>query len=196
MPIYGTRGRAIGESAVSWIRVHPEELSIYPRQRKTVRVSIQIPDETPSAGYRAAVFFEPGESGGKAKHGSAGVFLRGRVALPIYVTVGDARPHAEILEAAWKATQEATPALALRVHNKGNAHLRMKGIFSAYTSSEKRLEGIVSSVPVLPGQTRWIPLAFRGQSPALHSDVHLKLLVDLGDGEREVNIVAQGKSDR
>lgn len=194
-PVYGEAGRVMDESALSWVRVDPGQLSIYPRQRKTVRISMHIPDKTASAGYRAAVFFEPEqESGGKTKGATASVFVTGRMALPIYVTVGDARPRGEILEASWRADHGAVPTPALRVHNRGNAHLRMNGIFSASTFSEKRLEGIIPAVPVLPGRTRWIPLTFRGQSPTPFSDVHLKLLVDLGDGETEVRIVARGKN--
>jgi len=194
-PIFGKSG-TMPESAASWIRYHPAELNVYPRQRKIVRLSIRIPDATPSGCYRVALFFEPPQSDEEGRKGATSVFLRGRLALLIYVTVGDARPEGEILDTAWRVIIKGRkPVPALKVHNRGNAHLRMNGIFAARTLSGKKFEGIIPALPILPGQTRWIPLEFQGEAPPPNSDLDLTLHVDLGDGERKVGVKIPGKSE-
>jgi hypothetical protein len=44
------------------------------------------------------------------------------------------------------------------VHNGGNAHARTAGYIDARDADGKRLEFAVAALPVLPGQTRRIPL--------------------------------------
>jgi hypothetical protein len=120
--------------------------------------------------------------------GAATVFIRGRLALPIYVRVGNARPGGKILEAAWKTLEGKGQLPALKVHNQGNAHLRMNGFFSARSSTSMKFEGIVPGLPLLPGQIRWIPLEFQGEKPPPGSELELTLHVDLGAGERKVRM--------
>ena len=60
-PVFESHG-TMPNSAASWVRCHPQEDTEYPRQRKTVRISIQIPDETPSGSYLVALFFQPPEA--------------------------------------------------------------------------------------------------------------------------------------
>ena len=79
----------------------------------------------------------------------------------------------------------------LKVQNRGNAHLRMNGFFSASTLSGDRFEGIIPGLPILPGHTRWIPLEFRGKEPTSESDLDLTLNLDLGDGERKFEITVR-----
>ncbi len=190
-PVFADAGR-MPDSAASWIRFRPKEFSVYPRQKQTVRISIQVPNETPSGSYRVALFFEPPkEADQKGKSGAATVFIRGRLALPIYVTVGDARPEGKILDVAWKTLKGKSPLPALKVQNTGNAHLRMNGFFSARGVSGTRFEGIVAGLPLLPGQIRWIPLEFRGEMPPEGSDLDLTLRVDLGQGEQKVSMRVQ-----
>jgi fimbrial chaperone protein len=178
----------IPNSAASWVRFHPQEVTVYPRQRKTVRISIRIPEETPSGSYLVALFFQPPEAKQEGESGSASVFIRGRLALPIYVRVGNARPDGKILEAAWKTLDGKGQLPALKIHNQGNAHLRMNGFFSARSSTSMKFEGIVPGLPLLPGQIRWIPLEFQGEKPPPGSELELTLHVDLGAGERKVSM--------
>lgn len=183
-PIYDKAG-SMANSAVAWIRLEPDQLSVYPRQEKMVRVSVEIPNTVPPGSYRAALLFEPPGAEQKGVEGAASVFIRGRLAFPIYVTVGDARPDGEILESAWHEVPGKGLALALKIRNGGNAHLRAGGFFSTRSRSKSTFEGIVSEVPILPGQTRWVPLEFQGESPPPGTDLDLTLHIDLGRGERE-----------
>ena len=194
-PLYDKAG-SMAESAVAWVRLQPDELSVYPRQEKVVRVSVEIPSTVPPGSYRAALLFEPPGAEQKGVEGAASVFIRGRLAFPIYVTVGDARPDGEIIETAWHEVPGKGLTLALKIRNGGNAHLRMSGFFSGTSQSKSTFEGIVSEVPILPGQTRWVPLEFQGESPPPGADLDLTLHVDLGRGEREFKRSVQSAEKR
>ena len=189
-PVYDKAGR-MAESAAAWVRLEPEQLSVYPRQEKIVRVSVEIPSTVSPGSYRAALLFEPPGVEQKGVEGAANVFIRGRLALPIYVTVGDARPEGEILETAWHEVPGKGATLALKIRNGGNAHLRMSGFFSGTSRSKSTFEGIVSEVPILPDQTRWVPMEFQGETPTPGADLDLTIHVDLGRGERELKVNVQ-----
>jgi hypothetical protein len=189
-PVYDKAG-SMADSAVAWVRLEPDQLSVYPRQEKVVRVSIEIPSTASPGSYRAALLFEPPGAEQKGVEGAASVFIRGRLAFPIYVTVGDARPDGEILETVWHEIPGRGLALALKIRNGGNAHLRMSGFFSGTNRSKSTFEGIVSEVPILPGQTRWVPMEFQGETPPPGADLDLTIHVDLGRGERELKVNVQ-----
>jgi hypothetical protein len=183
-PVFDKAG-SIADSAAAWVRLEPAQLSVYPRQEKMVRVSVEIPSTVSPGSYRAALLFEPPAVDQKGGEGAANVFIRGRLAFPIYVTVGDARPDGEILATAWHEVPGRGLTLALRVRNGGNAHLRTGGFFSARLQSKSTFEGIVAEVPILPGQTRWVPMEFQGENPPPGAALALTLHIDLGRGERE-----------
>jgi hypothetical protein len=67
------------------------------------------------------------------------------------------------------------------------------GIFSARSLQDgKKYEGSVVSVPVLPGQSRWVPLEFSGAKPAPGTILQLNLRIELGQGEQQVDIALNG----
>jgi fimbrial chaperone protein len=182
-PVFADPG-TMPNSATAWLRLDSQEFTVYPRQKKTFKISIDIPDGVLEGSYRAAVFFEQPQPEETAKEEGTSVFLRGRLALPIYVTVGDAKPNGKILGASWKSLAEGRdPVVALQIRNEGTAHLRMNGIFSAVSLTDNKFEGIIPGVPILPGEERWIPLEFRGGTPPIFSELELSLLTDLGNGE-------------
>lgn len=193
-PVFSNPG-TMPNSAAAWLRLGSQEFTVYPRQRKTFKISIDIPDGVLQGSYRAAVFFEQPQPEKTAEKGGTNVFLRGRLALPIYVTVGDAKPNGKILGASWKSLAEGKdPVVALQIRNEGNAHLRMNGIFSATSLTEEKFEGIIPGVPILPGEERWIPLEFRGNGPPIFSELELSLLTDLGNGGIERGIKVHGSN--
>ena len=190
-PLYDKAG-SMADSAAAWVRLEPDELSVYPRQEKMVRVAIEIPTTVPPGSYRAALLFEPPGAEQKGVEGAASVFIRGRLAFPIYVTVGDARADGKILETAWHEVPGRGLTLAMKILNGGDAHLRVSGFFSATSRSKPTFEGIVSEVPILPGQTRWVPMEFQGETPPPGADLDLTIHVNLGRGERELKVNVQG----
>lgn len=194
-PVFAGAG-SMPHSAASWIRFRPREFDVYPRQKKLVRVSIKIPEGTPPGTYLAALFFEPPATTEGAKPGAANIFIRGRIAFLIYVTVGNARPDGKILDVAWREmTKGKGPVVALKIRNDGDAHLRTNGTFSARSPSGKRYEGVLPALPILPGQTRWIPLEFAGEAPPAGSNIDITVHTDLGRGELKVELKLHGNKE-
>ena len=82
------------------------------------------------------------------------------------MTVGNAAPTLEVVASRVALVDgEATPVL--QVKNSGNAHGRLDGFLSATDASGKKLEFTISTLPILPGETRLISLTVtRGERDA------------------------------
>ncbi len=175
------------QSAASWITTSHNEFKINPMQQRLLRLEVNVPPGTPPGGYRAAVFIAPPKEDAKTKAG-ANVFLVGRLALLIYVTVGGATPQGVIKKWEWRVIPPAqTEKLAFQVTNQGNAHLRLAGLAQATNKQGNKYEALVPGVPVLQGHTRWVSLEFRGDSPPAKSAVNIDATIDLGQGEKRIN---------
>jgi len=192
-PLFAQAGE-LPNSAAAWLRLQPEEMSIRPRQRKIVRVSLKIPEGTPQGSYVAALFFSQPQEEAEGREAAASMFIRGQLAFLIYVTVGDAKPDGEILECAWRelaSGKSLSPAVKIR--NRGDAHLRVNGVASARAPSGKTFEAALPGVPILPGQTRWVYVGFPEPGPSAGEPLDLTLRLDLGRGEEEVKTRIEGK---
>jgi hypothetical protein len=74
------------------------------------------------------------------------------------VTIGDATPKLEIAGSQVALINgESIPLL--QVKNTGNAHGRLDGFLSGTDADGKKLEFSISTLPILPGETRAISLA-------------------------------------
>lgn len=81
-----------------------------------------------------------------------------QVAVIIYVKVGDVRPQIRIVKAAViKINGSLVPALM--VENAGTAHGRLTAFLSGKDAQGKKREFAASTLPILPGETRMIPLS-------------------------------------
>jgi hypothetical protein len=73
------------------------------------------------------------------------------------VAVGNARPELQ-LEALRLEEINGQLQPVATLHNQGNAHARTAGFVDATDARGKRLEFAVAALPILPGQTRKVPL--------------------------------------
>lgn len=186
--------RDAARSAAAWITVNPNELTIMPMQEKIVRLEITVPPATPSGGYRAAIFISSPTDAGRLKERGATIFLQGRLAFLIYVTVGSARPDGQIKAWEWRRLNAGKQdSLALQVHNQGEAHLRLAGIVQVVDDRGEKFDAIVPGVPILPGQRTWVALDFPEKSPVPGSAVTISGKINLGRGEQSLNAHVEGK---
>ena len=89
--------------------------------------------------------------------GSLTLPIRGRIAIVIYLTIGDAQPRLEISDMVLELYNEK-PRPVILVANTGNAHGRTAGFVEAVDATGKRFDFEITPLPILPGQTRRIPL--------------------------------------
>jgi hypothetical protein len=82
----------------------------------------------------------------------------GRIAIVVYVTVGDAAPQIEI-ERSGVVTFNGQRTPIIQVRNTGTAHGRLSGFLTGVDAQGRRWDISPSSLPILPGESRAIALS-------------------------------------
>ena len=138
-----------------WVRI--ERLSLQAQASKRFRFEVHIPQDAPDGECRLAILVEPGdESGVLARANNISFPIEGRIAIIIYVVVGDAKPVLTLQSVKLQDVNgRLTPVAVLQ--NTGNAHGRPSGFLDVRDASGTRLDFRVAESPILPGQTREIP---------------------------------------
>ncbi|MGD8874633.1 MAG: hypothetical protein PVH38_05735 [Gammaproteobacteria bacterium] len=141
-----------------WTRIERHQLRLPAQASKRYRFQIDIPADAPAGECRLALLLQaPEDEAVMARADALSIPVQGRIAVVIYVTVGDAR--ADLLLKALRLEEvngQLQPVAYL--HNQGNAHARTAGFVDATDAAGKRLEFAIAALPILPGQTRRIPL--------------------------------------
>lgn len=182
------------QSAAAWITINQTNFTINPNQERILRMEVTVPPQTPPGGYRAALYIAPPAGDAKSKEGGATVFLQGRMALLIYVTVGGAKPDGQIKAWEWRRIPPGKEdSLAFQVTNQGNAHLRLVGVVRVVDTQGQKYDAIVPGMPVLPRQLTWVPLEFPEKAPPRGSAVTIEGAIDLGQGEKRINAQVGGR---
>ena len=141
-----------------WVRIERHKIHLPAKASKRYRFQLEVPEGTPPGECRFALLIEaPPEDAVKAKTSSLTLPIRGRIAIVVYVTIGGARPVLQIRDMVLDAHNEQLTPVVI-VENTGNAHGRTTGYFAASDTTGKRIDFEVTPLPILPGQTRRIPL--------------------------------------
>ena len=141
-----------------WTRIERHSLRLPPQASKRYRFQIDIPAAAPAGECRLALLLQaPEEEAVMARADALTIPVQGRIAVVIYVAVGDARPELQLEEIRLEEINGQLLPVAV-LHNRGNAHARTAGFVDATDARGKRLEFAVATLPILPGQTRKVPL--------------------------------------
>ncbi|MDB5945444.1 MAG: hypothetical protein JWQ33_470 [Ramlibacter sp.] len=138
-----------------WVAIERRELTITPGKPYRFRFEVAPPAGAPAAECRFAILIE----GQEEKTSSDGLVVpfNARVAVIVYVGVGGVEPELQI-EGTSVEPIDGTPMPVLRVHNSGSAHGRLTGYLSGTDASNTPLDFVARTYPILPGETRSIPL--------------------------------------
>lgn len=173
------------ESCRSWVAIERREIEVPGGGRYRYRFEVQAPPEATQGECRFALMIEGDPQTVQAGSGLP-VPVSGRIGVIVYVRVGEAAADLQIAEASVADTSGGiVPALS--VHNAGNAHGRLNGFLSGTDARGRKLEFFPSTLPILPGETRLIPL-----TPSIGPDavtdlafpVQVAGVVEWGDGRR------------
>ena len=141
-----------------WIRIERHKIRLPAQGKKRYRFEIHVPDDAPTGECRAALLVEaPPEDAVETRAGSLNLPIKGRIAVVIYLAIGDAAPQLQLTDTVldhYNGVQ--TPYIVVK--NSGNAHGRTTGFVDAIDADNKRFEFEITPLPILPGQTRRIPL--------------------------------------
>jgi len=141
-----------------WARLERRAIRLQPHFDKRFRFEIHVPAEAPEGECRLAILVEPGDDRDVLATARNIRFpIEGRIAVIIYVRIGDAKPQLEVRELRLETVNgRLTPVV--RLHNNGTAHGRPEGFLEGSDTSGQRLDFSIATTPVLPGQTRVIPI--------------------------------------
>ena len=140
-----------------WVAIEKRDITVSGGGKYRYRFEIAPPADAVAGECRFALLIEGDEQTVNATNGPA-VPLAGRIAVIVYVTIGSAVPKLEVVSSQVAMLNgEATPVL--QVKNTGNAHGRLDGFLSGTDAKGQKLEFSISTLPILPGETRAISLA-------------------------------------
>lgn len=143
------------DSCRPWVAVERRELSIEPGARFRYRFEISVPPDTPPRECRFALMIEGVDAA--QVEGAFSFPVGGRIAVIVYAAIGSATPQLSLEPAGLRDFNgQRVPLLAVR--NTGNAHGRLLGFVNGRDAAGQRIEMAPADTPILPGETRQIPL--------------------------------------
>lgn len=145
------------ESCRPWVAIERREFAVEPGARYRYRFEITPPADTPARECRFAIMVE-----GRDPTVGGNVQAAGRIGIVVYAAVGDAAPRLELADTRVETLNgQATPVLLVR--NTGNAHGRLAGFVLGTDDTGQRIEFGPADLPILPGETRRVPLVALGE---------------------------------
>ena len=144
------------QSCRSWVAIERRELTIAGGKAYRYRFEVNIPTDAKAGECRFALMLE-GQEQISQTVGGPPIPFSARLGVVVYVAVGDAEPELSVVgKRVTMLNGLQTPALQVR--NAGLAHGRVAGFFTGTDAGKTLLEFAPSNLPILPGETRWVPL--------------------------------------
>jgi len=145
----------LADSCRPWVAIERREITVPSGGRYRYRFEV-----TPPAGAKGECRFAIVLTGG-AETVNAGqnvnIPINGQIGIIVYVTLEGAAPQLEVVGSA-VVEREGRKMPVIRVRNTGDAHGRLAGFLEGTDPGGKRLEFQPSGLPILPGETRDIPI--------------------------------------
>jgi P pilus assembly chaperone PapD len=138
-----------------WVTIERRELSVVAGRPYRYRFEVAPPPGTPPMECRFAILVEGQQESANA--GGVVVPFNARLAVIVYVGIGGVQPELSVVGTAVQ-TIDGRQTPVLQVRNTGLAHGRLEGFLSGTDASNTPLDFVARGYPILPGETRAIPL--------------------------------------
>jgi len=147
-----------------WVTLERKIVKIPARGKAVFRFQVDVPVNAVRGECRFMLAIEGVEPAHKAviEGGGASMSLpvSGRIAVAVYMAVNGAESKMEMSQVGVKEIGgKRTPVVT--VTNRGDAHGRLDGSLDAVDAKGLKFELIPEGTPILPGQTRTLPLVAR-----------------------------------
>lgn len=173
------------DSCRSWVAIERREIDVPGGGRYRYRFEVQPPPDATPGECRFALMIEGDPQTVQTESGLP-VSVSGRIGVIVYVRVGEATAELQLVETGVADTTTGfIPTLTVR--NSGNAHARLDGFLTGADARGRKLEFSPSTLPILPGETRVIPLSASDGSVAINDlayPVRVAGVIEWGDGRR------------
>jgi hypothetical protein len=179
-----------------WVAIERQLVKLSPKAKRRYRFEIQVPKDAPDQLCRFALLLEQADDKAfQPPPGSIQVPIHGRIGLIVYVRVGNVAPQLS-LQKLEVATVNGRPTPVAWFSNQGTAHGRPEGTISGTDANGKQLDFTVAPLPILPGETRAIPLWPQddgdGKPPTLAFPLRMKGVVEWENGKHPVEATLPG----
>ncbi|GHA87715.1 hypothetical protein [Cognatilysobacter bugurensis] len=144
-----------------WVGIEAPELVVEPNMKRRYRFEVAVPADAPQGECRFAIMVEGDPT---TLDGPVAMPVAGRIAVIVYVGVGDAAPQLEV-SGARAAVVEGRRVPVLEIRNRGDAHGRLDGLVEGRDASGRRYAFTASTQPILAGETRAIALTAQSDRP-------------------------------
>jgi hypothetical protein len=138
-----------------WVTLERRELTVQSGRPYRFRFEIAPPADAPAAECRFALLLEGEDQ--TTKSDTLAIPYNARLGVIVYVGIGNVAPKIEIIGAAVQNIN-GRPTAVLKVKNTGTAHGRLSGFLSATDAGNTSLEFAPTPSPIMPGESRDIPL--------------------------------------
>ena len=141
-----------------WTRIERRHIRLPAEGQRRYRIQFRVPENAKSGECRVALLLEGGRDRAVMADANAIRFpVQGRIAIIFYITIGDARPELSLVKMRMATVNSRQLPVAI-IRNDGTAHGRPSGILQGTDATGREYEFTVSPSPILPGQTRRIPI--------------------------------------
>jgi hypothetical protein len=139
-----------------WVALQRRELVVPAGGHVRFRFEINPPADAQVGECRFAIMVAGDDETATTAEG-AKFPIAGRLAIIVYVQLGNAKPEFEIVGTKTAIVNGVrTPVLEMR--NRGSAHGRLSGFLSGTDASGRKLEFAPSTLPILPNEVRLVAL--------------------------------------
>lgn len=170
-----------------WLEIESRQLTLSANGKYRYRFQVAVPKDAQAGECRFALMFAGAP---KDVTGALPIPVSGRIAVIVYVTIGNAAPELNLVSVKVAKLQgQMLPVLT--VTNNGNAHGRLGGYVNATEGNGHSLALQPESLPILPGETRQIallPVADNANSPPPHIHWPLTMSGSLDAGAQSLRI--------
>ena len=138
-----------------WVAIEAKQIHLPAGGKYRYRIEVSVPPDSPAIECRFGLLIEGAP---QALAGAGLPQVSGRIGVIVYVAVGEAEAHFEILGAE-RMRVEGVERPALRLRNAGLAHGRLEGFVDAVDGKGRKILLTPSNLPILAGETRVVPLS-------------------------------------
>jgi hypothetical protein len=168
-----------------WVALERREITVSPGGKYRYRFEVAPPADAATGECRFAILVE-GDETAVPMAGGASLPIAGRLGVIVYVGIAGAQPELSVAGAkVAKVDQQPLPVVLVK--NTGNAHGRLQGFLAGTDAAGKKLEFTPSTLPILPGETRAIPLSLHRERDegaiAIAYPITIRGKLEWGDGK-------------
>lgn len=193
----GYKEELLPNSCRPWVTLERKTVKVAAASKRAFRFQVDVPADAARSECRFMLTIEGIEPAQRALAESAGgvsltLPVSARMAIPIYVAVNGAEPKLAMGDVLTRDIGgKRTPVVVVR--NSGDAHGRLEGGLDAVDGEGVEFELEPENSPIMPGQTRTIPLSqkkdLRRKAPAVVLPYTAKGTIDWERGSFKVDAV-------